>query len=353
MEKKRDLNLDLIRAAACLLVVLLHTLFRVGFTAESLNSPAGWFQSSYWLLTKTCVPLFLLLSGWLNRDRQAKADYYINYLHLYIPYLLVSAFSLTHYALFLKIPVDLHYALGAILNFYACNNTWYLMMYTGLYLMIPFLNILYRGLETRGQKRLLLLSFFALSVLPSLVNGRFHIYALWWTRLYPILFYFLGSYLREYPPRRRCRVYVLWLLCALLLFALRNMLCFRGDLERLAEVDYDHYEILALSLLIFCVLKTLPAERLPEPAVRAVRLLAKSSFYVFLLSGISDDYADAFLQAHAASYHARFVWAPVTGLLSCALSVAAAMLLQPVGDFCAAKLMGWLRARAAGRNAGS
>ena len=43
-----------------------------------------------------------------------------------------------------------------ILNFKAANYSWYVEMYIGLFLIIPFLNLAYNGLTTKNTSRFLL-----------------------------------------------------------------------------------------------------------------------------------------------------------------------------------------------------
>lgn len=84
--------------------------------------------------------------------------------------------------------------LKALLNL---NHFWYVNMHFGLLLMIPFLNVAWLNL-TQRQKQLMILTLFILSSFGTVTNGFFTQY---WYGLYPLLYYFLGGYIRQYPVK--------------------------------------------------------------------------------------------------------------------------------------------------------
>ena len=62
------------------------------------------------------------------------------------------------------------------LDFTGANYSWYIEMYIGLFLIAPFLNLAYNKLNSQKQKRILVITFVAISILPTLFNiFNFHI----------------------------------------------------------------------------------------------------------------------------------------------------------------------------------
>ena len=57
----------------------------------------------------------------------------------------------------------------SILDFSADSYAWYIEMYIGLFLIIPFLNILWNNLNDVGRKWLII-TLLGLTALPSLLN---------------------------------------------------------------------------------------------------------------------------------------------------------------------------------------
>lgn len=78
---------------------------------------------------------------------------------------------------------------------------WYIEMWIGLFLLIPFLNILYNGIGNKRHKQLLISTLAVMTFLPIFTN-RYdqHILPAFWTSIYPLSFYYIGSYIREYRP---------------------------------------------------------------------------------------------------------------------------------------------------------
>lgn len=90
-------------------------------------------------------------------------------------------------------------AIKKLLNFTAAPYGWYIEMYLGLFLLIPFLNILYQNIPTQKWKLGFVITLVVITSLPSVVNAYgMHIIPDWWTDFYPLTYYFLGSYIREY-----------------------------------------------------------------------------------------------------------------------------------------------------------
>ena len=204
---KRNASLDITRGFAVILVACLHSIGNGSLTANPISGVSGYLLTGLWLLSASCVPLFLMLSGYLQNRKTPTVKYYVNYLHIYIPYLLLGVISLTVGALDTHQSLSVRDFVSSLVNFYTCEYSWFVMMYTGLFLLIPFLNAMYNGLETKGQKRLLILAFFALSHLPSLLNSYIQIYSVWWMRLFPVTYYFIGAYCSEYKPAKSASWY--------------------------------------------------------------------------------------------------------------------------------------------------
>ena len=185
-EKKRNLNLDLIRCLALFLVPCIHGLDNTGLYTIALTTAADKAMVGIKLIVTNCIPLYLLLSGYLCCRKSLSVRYYLGYLRIYLVYLLCAIPCVLLEYFYEHSLHSLSDIIGSVINFYCCGYAWYIMMYTGLFLMIPFLNLIYQGCATQRQKQLLIASFFALSILPSLLNSYVHLYSLWWEKLYPI-----------------------------------------------------------------------------------------------------------------------------------------------------------------------
>ncbi|MCH4012692.1 MAG: acyltransferase [Furfurilactobacillus sp.] len=161
--KKRILTLDVIRSIAIVLVVACHSLQQT-IPAFNIDGSSQQFVSysiikqilavSVFILGRTGVPLFLILSGYLMIDRPYNNKSYLKHflLHNLLPLLVCFEIWTVIYELFLKKVFDLHIVLkdyflsGLFLDNPASKlfsvylwHYWYIPAILGLYLTLPFL----------------------------------------------------------------------------------------------------------------------------------------------------------------------------------------------------------------------
>ena len=229
--ENRDPALDIVRCAACFGVVAVHFLLNCGFYGEPITGGRMIAMVFYRSAFMYCVPLFMILSGYLLCHKKLEAGFYRRIGRVLFVYCAASLFCLYGYPfLYARLrgllglpaqsfaPVGVKEAVLGILGFTAAPYAWYVEMYLGLFLMVPFLNILYSHIPTQRGKRLLLLTGIVLSVLPSIVNiysfegagwwlrptatdDLSKLIPAWWTGIYPVTCYFIGCWLREYGLR--------------------------------------------------------------------------------------------------------------------------------------------------------
>ena len=74
--KKRDLNADLIRCVAVFSVLSVHFLLRTGFYGVTVEGPQMFFMCVYRSLFMVCVPLSMILTGYLMWQKTLGRRYY-------------------------------------------------------------------------------------------------------------------------------------------------------------------------------------------------------------------------------------------------------------------------------------
>lgn len=199
----RAFGLDFIRAFAIFSVIgghffSLHTEFRY----SPLTDISMLIQSIAQSILGSGVPLFIMLTGYLNVNKTISRKYYSGIWRVLVAYLFFSIATLIFRHTILNEPVTFLSGLKSILNFSSFMYAWYIEMWIGLFLLVPFLNILYKGIESRRHKLIMIATLSAITFLPLFTN-RYdqHILPAFWTSLYPIAFYYIGSYTREYQPK--------------------------------------------------------------------------------------------------------------------------------------------------------
>ena len=327
--KERNLNLDLIRCVALLMVPIMHSLDHTGLYDQQLYGAANQFMIAVKTLFTTCIPLYVLLSGFLNNKKALSARYYLGLIRILGVYLICGVACLAFEqcsGIAHRSPAEM---LSAMVNFNCSDYAWYIMMYFGLFLMIPFLNMAYHGLKSRKQKLVLVATFFALSILPSLLNLYVQLYSLWWARLYPLCYYFTGAYLSEYLPEIKPGKPAAALLAFLAAYSVFFYFHYNADGAALIGVYQDTFPVYILSVLLFVILFRLPLGALPGPAAALLRKVSDLTLPAYLLTWITDSLIYPLLKASLPAGPARYPWL----LLTVPLSLVSALLMAQVVDW--------------------
>lgn len=354
--KKRDYNADLIRCVAVYSVLSVHFLLRTGFYSEIVEGPLMVFMCMYRSLFMACVPLFMILTGYLMWQKTLCRSYYKGIWKTVELYVLASIACLLFKRFVLNYDMTIRKAVLDILSFDAANYAWYVEMYFGLFLLIPFLNLIYNGLRSQKEKKILLLTMIALTMLPKILNNFDLTTEGWWsnppvskeynpivpgffTAMYPITYYFIGAYLREYGWKLKKRWNLLLLFGAVAGFGLYNYYRSYGVKFIWGSNSTWGGENLITAVLLFTLLLHLHPERWPRPVKSSLVFISKVSFGLYLVSWIADQIVYGnFLNPHVMVVSERWKYylaaVPASFLLSLGMSTVLS-LVQGV------RRMGW------------
>lgn len=327
--KERNLNLDLIRCVALLMVPWLHGFDHTGLYDLALDNPPSSIMMVGKMLITCAIPLYLMLSGYLCSKKALSSRYYLGLIRILGIYLLCGTACLVFEQCSGRADRSLVEMVSALLNFNCSDYAWYMLMYFGLFLMIPFLNMAYHGLKTQKQKQLLVVTFFALSILPSLLNLYFQLYSLWWARLYPLCYYFTGAYLSEYMPKIRPGRLAAALLAFLAAYSVFFYFHYDANGAALIGVYQDTFPVYILSVLLFAILLRLSLGAVPGPVAALLRKVSDLSLPAYLLTWITDSLIYPRLMAAVPAGPARYPWL----LLTVPASLIAALFLAQVVDW--------------------
>ncbi len=322
MEKKYDPRLDLIRAVSTLCVLFAHFIDFTGI--YEIDIPIAQRALGVWLrmLLGCCVGMFLMLTGWLCSEKKLSGRYYLGFLRIYEIFLISSVFTFLYQIFVEHEQLSLSYMIGSIINVYSCPYAWYLLMYMGLFLMIPFLNLAFNGLETDRQRLVLVGTFLYLSILPSALNMKMQLLSVWWKNLYPIAYYYTGAYLRRRRPRLPVPKLLALLVASVSAFVALDYALYGPSGSWAIVVTYhDSWQCYITAVISFLLLLRL-GEQMPARLGSAAKRLAELSLAVYLLSGITDAYIYPRLRAAVAPGRLLLCMVPVS-----LLSFAGALLL--------------------------
>lgn len=251
---KRLAGLDIVRCFASLFTIAghffaLNTPFRVTIFDGSFSM---FVQAMANFIFKG-VPFFIMLSGFLLSTKPFDKTYYRRGIKVVLAYLFFSLITILFRKFFLH--EDLSWAKWGlkILDFSAIPYAWYIEMWIGLFLLSPFLNILYRNITTRKEKLLLIVILFAITAVPNLTNRYgLHIMPEYWKAIYPLAFYFIGAFIKEYRPKCSFKVGVPIVLLISMINPVFNLLIGNCD-STLIQIAGDPYAVFGMisSVIIF------------------------------------------------------------------------------------------------------
>lgn len=289
MKTQRNSGLDIIRTGAICAIMLIHMIGHTGVMTVDVRTVSwtGYVFLRY--AVRAGVPLFLLLTGYLQSSRQFNKKHYVSIIPVLISYFVISLINVIGEKFVVGNELSTYSTAVSIFDF-EYGYAWYVEMYIGLFLIIPFLNVIYKSVDKKRKLWLIgILSF--MTFLPATLeflplNGMsFEILPDFFKNLYPVSFYFIGAYISEYKPRPN-RVFCIITLFSVLIF--ETTLCYHFSNAGYAwwlfnnEASLTHAVVAVCIFLIFCDISAHPVVSIPA------KYIALCSFEMYLLSYITD-----------------------------------------------------------------
>ncbi len=302
MKKERIAALDLVRTVAILFVVILHSTTLSGVLSGEILS-VKWSITLYLRHLAFCsVPLFIMLTGYLQKNKKLSLSYYKGIIPLILSYTVISLISLVAKAYYDKtLVLTPTYIVKSILDFTANDYAWYFEMYIGLFLLIPFLNYLYNAINSHRAKLVLIFTLGFLTLIPQTIMSfspaygagsvYLDIFPDFFTDLYPLTYYFVGCYFAEYKPFASKRLPKI--IASLAAPLLPTLLCISFSNARGAYAWYmmNGFNTLTIALTAVCVFALIyDLEPKFKPAHLCVRIISECTFEIYLLSFIFDSF---------------------------------------------------------------
>ena len=291
--KERKLNIDLLKCIAIVFVVGVHFFLHTNYYGQSFTFKSIFLSSFIWMILMTCVPLFIMTTGYLMKDKTYSEDYFIKLL----PVIGIYALTAAVYTFFDMRVVNEEYLGKLFENIFSFSHyAWYVNLYIGLYMLIPFLNAGFNSLTSRKNQVVVLGILVLFTIVPptlSLLNNNEqnfmilpHIIPDYWKGLWPITYYLLGAFLASSKKKSSFKelVFVIFILDILSVFGLAAIS------ETTFGIEYGVLPVFLLSSLIFYSVIHLKVSIKNEWLQRVVLFISKNTLPIYLLSVIGDYY---------------------------------------------------------------
>lgn len=304
--KQRNSSLDIIRIIAFCSVVGVHFFLNTDFYHTTIQRPIHFIMIVFRTACLVCVPLFMLLTGYLMNKKVLSKSYYLGIIKTIGIYFLASFACYINKIVISNDTFDLLYFLINLLSFKAAKYSWYIEMYIGLFLLIPFLNLVYNNLTSKKQKQILLITCIVLTALPSILNvydltslipflshikssGHNKIIPDWWSLIYPITYYYIGAYFKEYKPKlsfiKSIFAYIL------ILLGFSTYCYFRSVGHNFLAGKFQEWgalPVVILSVLFFHLINSVRTEKMGKKAKTILSKISDLTLCAYLLSEIFD-----------------------------------------------------------------
>lgn len=321
--RERSFGIDLVRVTVLVLVFVLHYYYENGFYFQPVNSAAMFFHASVRALAMCSVPLFMCMTGWLRSPKLSLKSYCRPLLPVFISYALISLICALFNAAFDGESLSVSAFLKGLAGFTHAEYGWYINMYFGVFLLSPFINLLWKALETREARQRLLAALLLITGLASSVNDIFPVLPDYWVYLWPFVYYLLGAYIRSYPPKLSpLRGLLSAVAVAAAISAVNASTGGAQSFNKGFMPGYDELPCMLLTALIFCSLCGLDCSR---PKLRAaLGALAPRTLSMILISSLFNTllYPQRYLLYGPESYFVQGLWR-VSLSLFCSWCVAA------------------------------
>ena len=287
--KKRVLGIDIVRFVAFLFIPCVHFFLHNGFYYYPIKGKIMFIMLNMRWLFFNCVPLFILLTGYLNGNKKLNKEHYKNIIPIIISYIFISIITIFFKILYLGEQKTIVQWIIEILNYRASNYAWYIEMYIGLFLLIPFLNILYDNINNKLNKLILVITMIFITSLPSILNLKPGLKLIpdYWINMYPLTYYFLGKYIKEYPIRIKkiISIIAIIIICFIESIIIYSM-CYDSIFDWSYMGDYNGILTVITTLLIFSLFYDIDIK---NKIIRFfIQDIAKLSLDMYLISYIFD-----------------------------------------------------------------
>ncbi len=278
--KNRKYGLDILRIIAVISVLSVHFFLNTNYYDTSLNSIPMRIQSIIRNFFMICVPLFLLLTGYLNNNKEYNKSFFkklFNILIIWLFYSLIEYFTLQ--VINNKHSFNLKDLLFSITSFKACNYSWYIEMYIGLYLLSPVINNAFDVMNNKNKNILMIITIVTF-MLPTMINSIFdnilHI-PNWWIDIYPIAYYITGKYLKYKNYNFKKKNLILLLIFTQIITFSLSFIC---------EIKYNTLTTFVSTCLIFLLVYNIDIKNLHLQKI--LKYFSCISLDIYLASSLLD-----------------------------------------------------------------
>ncbi len=305
---QRNVNMDVLRIIAFFFVPSVHFFLHNGFYSQTVDNGRMVIMTLMRNLFLLCIPLFLLLTGYLqgNKRFEPNKKYYFKISKVIVPYLIIMTFDLIYIINALKWEYGVKEYIDNYLSF--THYSWYVEMYIGLFLLIPFLNLIWLNLKNKTWERALIITMFILMIAPTIFNyyqfdaenimkctndDYWSIFPNWWAGVYPLAYYFTGAYLAKNKNDFKMKpifAFLIFLGTWAVFGSYTLIRCWGGKPSVHSWLGYNSWGLYFMGVTLFIFINNINFEATPKLLKKFLAKLSDLSFGAYLASWMLDQW---------------------------------------------------------------
>ncbi|MCC4313178.1 acyltransferase [Carnobacterium maltaromaticum] len=307
---KKDPTIDFVKVLATIFVVTVHQFGDIGYYDQNLNRFTMILSSVFFEIVLTGVPIFLIISGFLLYKKEATKQYYFNIFYFLIPasigIFVANIFWAVHEQSLLVFLKPLPY---------------YVPLYTVLYLIAPFINLILKKVSKKGILCLLCLLILVI-ISPDLLLLNWDYPLLYIHRkiarlTYPIMYYTLGALIHKFDFKVGTKKLILIALITISVTVYEKFILLFNQNPSYIFGYYNGLPTMLLAVVVFLLSRNI---NFKSSMQREFFLkFSKLSLYFYLLSNVSGRLINEFIVSHM-SYNLNFFEMPLWVVLIIASS---------------------------------
>ncbi|MBQ1519750.1 MAG: acyltransferase family protein [Ruminococcus sp.] len=301
-------GIDIVKILAVFLVVCIHFYLYTGFYYTPINNSSFIVPIAGRWIAYTCVPIFMIATGYLMKNKTISKDYYKGLIKIIVIYVVISIICIKFNKERYGTEFDAWKIFKGFTEYSNANYAWYVNYYISIFLVIPFLNLAFNGLKTKKQRLVLVVTVTALTVFARSFflgferNEQAKLFPDYLSGVWPFANYYAGAFIREYPMKKKVRgklITAVIMIADLIFLTLSTYHQSMDDIENDQHVlswhfnDYSSYPVFILALCIFILLCDIKTEN--KTAKRILRTISGATFATYLISYVFDGY---FYESH-------------------------------------------------------
>lgn len=297
----RKSGLDVVRCVALLFIIGVHFFYYNGYYWKAQVGVSMFVADMVRWLTFSCVSIFIMLTGYLKAEKKYDREHYKGLVAVIVTWIVTSIICLIFKEAYLNKGQSFGRNLLDFFQFKGADYAWYIELYIGLFMLIPFLNEMFGWNKSKKYHVGLLITLVFTAFVPALVNDVSNevlkdslpsnvtgeIFPNYFAAVWPFAYYFCGCFIRKYKPKVNKLLCVVIVVIFGAMRAARTFICAKGgNFYDGIGGGYTDFYVGVMTVFVFLLFYNLEIKN--NLLKRILAHISQRALHIYLLSSIAD-----------------------------------------------------------------